>query len=31
MAKKGNRHNQMDFGGHTVESFLENLPETPCF
>jgi hypothetical protein len=31
MAKKGNRHKQMDFGGHTVESFLENLPETPCF
>ncbi len=28
MAKKGNRHNQMDFGGHTVESFLQNLPET---
>jgi hypothetical protein len=27
MAKKGNQHNQMDFGGHTVESFLENLPE----
>ena len=29
MAKKGNRHGQIDFGGHTVESFLENLPETP--
>ena len=29
MAKKGNRHNQIDLGGHTVESFLENLPETP--
>lgn len=28
MAKKGNRHGQIDFGGHTVESFLENLPET---
>lgn len=27
MAKKGNRHGQIDFGGHTVESFLENLPE----
>lgn len=27
MAKKGNRHNQIDFGGHTVESFLQNLPE----
>jgi hypothetical protein len=29
MAKKGNRHGQIDFGGHTVEAFLENLPETP--
>ncbi len=29
MAKKGNRDGQIDFGGHTVESFLENLPETP--
>lgn len=29
MAKKGGLHNQMDFGGHIVESFLENLPETP--
>lgn len=29
MAKKGGLHNQMDFGGHTVEAFLENLPETP--
>ena len=29
MAKKGKRHGQIDFGGHTVESFLENLPETP--
>ena len=28
MAKKGNRNGQIDFGGHTVESFLENLPET---
>ena len=28
MAKKGNRHGQIDFGGHTVEAFLENLPET---
>lgn len=28
MAKKGNRDGQIDFGGHTVESFLENLPET---
>ena len=27
MAKKGNRNGQIDFGGHTVESFLENLPE----
>ena len=27
MAKKGNRHNQIDFGGHTVEAFLEKLPE----
>lgn len=25
MEKKGNRHNQMDFGGHTVESFLEGI------
>ena len=29
MAKKGNRNGQIDFGGHTVEAFLENLPETP--
>ena len=29
MAKKGNLNGQIDFGGHTVESFLENLPETP--
>ena len=29
MAKKGNRNGQIDFGGHTVESFLENLPKTP--
>ena len=29
MAKKGGLHKQMDFGGHTVEAFLENLPETP--
>lgn len=28
MAKKGNANGQIDFGGHTVESFLENLPET---
>lgn len=28
MAKKGNRNKQIDFGGHTVEAFLENLPET---
>ena len=28
MAKKGNRNGQIDFGGHTVEAFLENLPET---
>ena len=28
MAKKGNRHNQIDFGGHTVEAFLEKFPET---
>lgn len=27
MAKKGNRHNQIDFGGHTVESFLEGIVE----
>jgi hypothetical protein len=26
--KKGNRNGQIDFGGHTVEAFLENLPET---
>ena len=25
MAKKGNRHNQIDFGGHTVEAFLDNI------
>ena len=25
MAKKGNRHGQIDFGGHTVESFLEGI------
>lgn len=25
MAKKGNRHNQMDFGGHTVEAFLAGI------
>ena len=29
MAKKGNRDKQMDFGGNTVESFLENIPENP--
>lgn len=29
MAKKGKRNGQIDFGGHTVEAFLENLPETP--
>lgn len=28
MAKKGNRHGQIDFGGHTIDAFLENLPET---
>ena len=28
MAKKGNRNGQIDFGGHTVEAFLEKLPET---
>lgn len=28
MERKCNLHNQMDFGGHTVEAFLENLPET---
>lgn len=28
MAKKGNRDGQIDFGGHTVESFLQNLTET---
>lgn len=27
MAKKGNRHNQIDFGGHTVEAFLEKVEE----
>ena len=25
MAKKGNRNGQIDFGGHTVESFLDNI------
>ena len=25
MAKKGKRHNQMDFGGHTVEAFLNKI------
>lgn len=25
MAKKGGLHNQMDFGGHTVEAFLEGV------
>lgn len=29
MAKKGNRNGQIDFGGHTVEAFLEKFPETP--
>jgi hypothetical protein len=29
MERKCNLHNQMDFGGHTVEAFLENIPETP--
>lgn len=28
MAKKGGLHNQMDFGGHTVEAFLDKFPET---
>ena len=28
MARKGNRNGQIEFGGHTVEAFLENLPET---
>lgn len=28
MAKKVNRHGQIDFGGHTVEAFLENITET---
>jgi hypothetical protein len=28
MERKCNLHNQMDFGGHTVEAFLEKLPET---
>ena len=28
MAKKSNRDGQIDFGGHTVESFLQNLTET---
>lgn len=27
MAKKGNRNGQIDFGGHTVESFLEGIVE----
>lgn len=27
MAKKASRDNQIDFGGHTVESFLEKIPE----
>ena len=26
-AKKGNRNGQIDFGGHTVESFLEGIVE----
>ena len=29
MERKCNLHNQMDFGGHTVEAFLEKFPETP--
>jgi hypothetical protein len=28
MERKCNLHNQMDFDGHTVKAFLENLPET---
>ena len=28
MAKKGNRNGQIDFGGHTVEAFLEKIPES---
>ena len=28
MERKCNLHNQMDFGGHTVEAFLENLRKT---
>ena len=27
MAKKGNRHGQLDFGGHTVEAFLEGVEQ----
>lgn len=27
--EKGNLNGQIDFSGHTFESFLENLPETP--
>ena len=27
MAKKGNRHGQIDFGGHTIDAFLEKFPE----
>lgn len=28
MAKKANRDKQIDFGGHSVEAFLEKIPET---
>ena len=28
MAKKGNRNGQIDFGGHTIDAFLEKFPET---
>ena len=27
MAKKGNRNGQIDFGGHTVEAFLEGVEQ----
>ena len=27
MAKKGNRNGQIDFGGHTIDAFLEKFPE----
>jgi UDP-N-acetylmuramoylalanine-D-glutamate ligase len=27
MAKKGNRNGQIDFGGHTIEAYLEGIAE----